>query len=95
MKVTSEAEVDQTSASASKAGPSKESVELSNPNNHPNPQTPYHSDSQQPMETDFVVPLYHHGSVYCSNMAPNMYPVSSVKECNRKGGKCKISQVLQ
>ena len=24
-----------------------------------------------------------------------MYPVSSVKECNRKGGKCKISRVLQ
>ena len=24
-----------------------------------------------------------------------LYPVSSVKECNRKGGKCKISQVLQ
>ena len=25
----------------------------------------------------------------------HLYPVSSVKECNRKGGKCKISQVLQ
>ena len=24
-----------------------------------------------------------------------LYPVSSVKECNRKGGKCKISRVLQ
>ena len=24
-----------------------------------------------------------------------LHPVSSVKECNRKGGKCKISQVLQ
>ena len=24
-----------------------------------------------------------------------LYPVSSVKECNRKGGKCKVSQVLQ
>ena len=25
----------------------------------------------------------------------HLYPVSTVKECNRKGGKCKISQVLQ
>ena len=25
----------------------------------------------------------------------HLYPVSSVKECNRKGGKCKISRVLQ
>ena len=25
----------------------------------------------------------------------HMYPVSSVTECNRKGGKCKISRVLQ
>ena len=25
----------------------------------------------------------------------HLYPVSCVKECNRKGGKCKISQVLQ
>ena len=24
-----------------------------------------------------------------------LYPVSSVKQCNRKGGKCKISRVLQ
>ena len=25
----------------------------------------------------------------------HLYPVSSVKECNKKGGKCKISRVLQ
>ena len=25
----------------------------------------------------------------------HLYPVSSIKECNRKGGKCKISRVLQ
>ena len=25
----------------------------------------------------------------------HLYPVSAVKECNRKGGKCKISRVLQ
>ena len=25
----------------------------------------------------------------------HLYPVSSVKECNQKGGKCKISRVLQ
>ena len=25
----------------------------------------------------------------------HLYPVSSVKECNRKGGKCKVSRVLQ
>ena len=25
----------------------------------------------------------------------HLYPVSSVKECNRKGGKCKISRILQ
>ena len=28
-------------------------------------------------------------------MKTHLYPVSSVKECNKKGGKCKISRVLQ
>ena len=34
----------------------------------------------------------------CPSKRPSsglLYPVSSVKECNRKGGKCKISHVLQ
>ena len=56
MKKASHAEVDQTSTSTSRAGPSKQSVELSNPNNQPNPQTSDHSDGQQPMEMDFCGP---------------------------------------
>ena len=70
MKKASEEEVDQTSTSTSKAGPSKQSVELSNLNNQPNPGTSNHSDGQQPMETGFC------GSslppqVPSPNMAPN------------------------
>ena len=44
------------STSTSKAGPSKQSVELSNPNTQPNPQTSDQSDGQQPMEMDFCGP---------------------------------------
>ena len=55
VKKASEAEVDKTSASTSKAGPSKQSVELSDPNIHLNPRTSDHSDAQ-PMETDFCGP---------------------------------------
>ena len=44
-------EIDKTSASTSKAGPSKQS----DPNIHPNPRTSDHSDAQ-PMETDFCGP---------------------------------------
>ena len=47
----SKVEVDKTSASASKAGPSKQS----DPIIHPNPRTFDHSDAQ-PMETDFCGP---------------------------------------
>ena len=56
MKKASEAEMDKTFASTSKAGPSKQSVELPNLNNQPNPQTSDHLDDQQPMETDFCGP---------------------------------------
>ena len=56
IKKASEAEVDKISTSTSKAGPSKQSVELSNPNNQLNPRTFDHSDDQQPMETDFCGP---------------------------------------
>ena len=56
IKKASEAEVDQTSTSTSKAGPSKQSVELSNLNNQPNSQTSDHLDGQQPMEMDFCGP---------------------------------------
>ena len=55
MKKASKVEVDKTSASTSKAGPSKQSVELSDPNIHLNPWTSDHSDAQ-PMETDFCGP---------------------------------------
>ena len=55
MKKASEAEVDETFASPSKAGPSKQSVELSGPNIHPNPPTSDYLDAQ-PMETDFCGP---------------------------------------
>ena len=51
MKKASEAEVDKTSASTSKAGPSK----ISDPNIHPNPRTSDHSDAQ-PMKMDFCGP---------------------------------------
>ena len=44
MKKASEAEVDKTSASTSKAGLSKQSVELSDPIIQPNPWTSDHSD---------------------------------------------------
>ena len=57
MKEASEAEIDKNSASTSKAGPSKQSVELSDPNIHPNPRTSDHSDAQ-PMETDFCGPSF-------------------------------------
>ena len=55
MKKASEVEVYKTSASTSKAGPSKQSVKLPDPNTHPNPRTSDHSDSQ-PIETDFCGP---------------------------------------
>ena len=55
MKKASEAEVDKTSASTSKAGPSKQSVALSDLNNQPNPQTFDHSDAQ-PMKMYFCGP---------------------------------------
>ena len=55
MKKASEAEVDKTSASTSKAGHSKQSVDLSDPNIHPKPRTSDHLDAQ-PMETDFCDP---------------------------------------
>ena len=48
MKKASKTEVDKTSASTSKAGPSKQS----DPNIHPNPWTSNHLDAQ-PMETGF------------------------------------------
>ena len=51
MKKASEVEVDKTSASTSKVGPSK----ISDPNIHPNPWTSDHSDAQ-PMEMDFCGP---------------------------------------
>ena len=51
MKKASKAEVDKTSASTSKAGPSKQS----DPIMHLNPRTSDHSDAQ-PMETDFCGP---------------------------------------
>ena len=51
IKKASEAEVDKTSTSTSKAGPSKQS----DPNIYPNPRTSDHSDAQ-PMETDFCGP---------------------------------------
>ena len=42
------------------------------------------------------VPLIHSGyKAHQKGLALAFYPVSSVKECNRKGGKCKISRVLQ
>ena len=52
VKKASEAEVDMTSVSTSKAGPSKQSVEISDPNIQPNPRTSDHLDAR-PMETDF------------------------------------------
>ena len=52
----SEAEVDQTSASTSKAGPSKQSVELSNPNTQMNPQASERSDDKEPIEMDICGP---------------------------------------
>ena len=51
MKKASEAEVDKTSSSTSKAGPSKQSVELPDPNSWPSD----HLDAQ-PMETYFCGP---------------------------------------
>ena len=48
MKKASEAEVDKTSASTSKAGPSKQYI-------HPNPQTSDHLDTQS-IEKDFCGP---------------------------------------
>ena len=43
------------------------------------------------------VPLIHSGYKAHQKKSSSglLYPVSSFKECNRKGGKCKISQVLQ
>ena len=55
MKKASEAEVVKTSASTSKAGPSKPSVELPDLITHRNPPTSDHSDAQ-PIETDFCGP---------------------------------------
>ena len=52
MKKASETEVDKTSASTSKAGHSKQSVEFTDPNIQLNPRTSDHSDAQL-METDF------------------------------------------
>ena len=51
MKEASEAEVDKTSASTSKAGPSKQSDLII----YPNPRASDHSDAQL-METDLCVP---------------------------------------
>ena len=55
MKKASKAEVDKTSPSTSKAGPSKQSVEFSDPSIHRNPRSSDHSDAQ-PMEMDFCGP---------------------------------------
>ena len=54
MKKGSKVEVHKTSTSTSKAGPSKQSVELTDLNIHPKPWTSDHSDAQ-PMEMDFCV----------------------------------------
>ena len=51
MKKASEVKVDKTSASTSKAGPSKQSVELSDPNT--SEPSDFRSLGAQPMETDF------------------------------------------
>ena len=52
----SEGEVEKTSTSTSKAGPTKQPVELSNPNTQPNPRASDRSDNQQPMAMDFCGP---------------------------------------
>ena len=41
------------------------------------------------------VPLIQSGYKALPKDSGHLYPVSSVKECNRKGGKCKISRILQ
>ena len=57
----------------------------------------------------YILPLIHFKTKSCQSPSDSvriqgpskrtssghLYPVSSVKECNRKGGKCKISRVLQ
>ena len=70
MKKASEAEENKTSASTSKARPSKQSVELSDPNIHLNLRTSDHSDAQ-PMEMEFL--HFHHSSpnVYSPIIAPS------------------------
>ena len=55
MKKASEVEVDKTPASTSNAGPSKQSVELSDLNIHPKTRTSNHSDAQL-VEMDFCGP---------------------------------------
>ena len=76
MKKASEVEVDKTSISTSKSGPSKQSVELSDPNIQPNPRTSDHSDTQ-PMEKELFGPSVppqfgqsvqsEHGSIFILN----------------------------
>ena len=70
IKKAYKAEVDKTSASTSKAGPSKQSDWII----HPNPRTSDHSDAQ-PMKMDFCGPSFDHGSpkVYSPIMAPRTW----------------------
>ena len=91
MKKASEAKVDKTSTSTSKSGPSKQSVDLSDPNIqiHPNPRTSDHSDAQ-PMEIDFCGPTpppkftqsvqSHHGSKHSDLHAEQSDPQSELSE---------------
>ena len=94
MEKASEVEVDKTSASTSKAGPRKQSVELPDPNTHPNPRTSDHSDAQ-PMETDFcgpsLPPLFgqsvqsDHGSKHSDLHSKHSDPQSKHTRNNLKG----------
>ena len=84
MKKASEAEVEKTSALTLKGGLSKQSVELSYPNNQLNPRTSDHSDAQ-PMETDFwgpSLPPRFGQSVQSeqANMAPNHHSLDHHSE---------------
>ena len=72
IKKASEAEVDQASAPTSKAGLSKQSVELSNPNNQPSLGLPISRMANNLWKHTFVVPLFHSlAKVSSPNMAPN------------------------
>ena len=85
MKKASEVEVDKTSASTSKAGPSKQS----DPIIHPNPRTFDHSDAQ-PMEMDFCGPSLpprfiqsvqsDHGSKHSYHQSEHLDPQSEHRE---------------